>query len=55
MIILRKTEFWTYVGNKKNKIWLIYAYHRENGEIVAFVGENGKGNLLHCDILVKSK
>jgi IS1 family transposase/transposase-like protein len=30
-------EFWTYVGCKTNKIWLIYAYHRESGEIVAFV------------------
>ena len=30
-------EFWTYVGNKKNKVWLIYAYHRETGEIVAYV------------------
>jgi len=30
-------EFWTYVGNKKNKVWLIYAYHRETGEIVAWV------------------
>jgi IS1 family transposase len=30
-------EFWTYVGKKKNKIWLIYAYHRETGEIVAYV------------------
>jgi hypothetical protein len=30
-------EFWTYVGKKKNKVWLIYAYHRESGEIVAFV------------------
>ena len=28
-------EFWTYVKEKKNKIWLIYAYHRETGEIVA--------------------
>jgi IS1 family transposase len=28
-------EFRTYVGKKKNKIWLIYAYHRESGEIVA--------------------
>jgi IS1 family transposase len=25
------------VGKKKNKVWLIYAYHRETGEIVAFV------------------
>ena len=30
-------EFWTYVGNKKNKVWLIYAYHRATGEIVAYV------------------
>jgi IS1 family transposase len=30
-------EFWTYVWKKKNKIWLIYAYHRESGEILAFV------------------
>jgi transposase-like protein/IS1 family transposase len=29
-------EFWTYVGNKKNKLWLIYAYDRASGEIVAF-------------------
>ena len=30
-------EFWTYVGKKTNKIWLIYAYERESGEIVAYV------------------
>jgi IS1 family transposase len=30
-------EFWTYVGKKKNKVWLIYAYHRGSGEIVAYV------------------
>jgi IS1 family transposase/transposase-like protein len=30
-------EFWTYVGKKSNKIWLIYAYHRDSGEIVSFV------------------
>ena len=30
-------EFWTYAGRKTNKIWLIYAYHRETGEIVAYV------------------
>jgi IS1 family transposase/transposase-like protein len=34
---LEVDEFWTYVGNKKNKLWLIYAYHRATGEIVAFV------------------
>jgi IS1 family transposase/transposase-like protein len=36
-------EFWTYVGDKKNKLWLIYAYHRTTGELVAFVW--GKRNL----------
>ena len=36
-------EFWTYVGKKKNKVWLIYAYHRDSGEIVSFVW--GKRNL----------
>jgi IS1 family transposase len=30
-------EFWTYVGEKKNKVWFIYAYHRGSGEIVAYV------------------
>jgi IS1 family transposase/transposase-like protein len=34
---LEVDEFWTYVGNKKNKVWLIYAYHRATGEIVAYV------------------
>jgi IS1 family transposase len=34
---LEVDEFWTYVGNKKHKVWLIYAYHRESGEIVAYV------------------
>ncbi|MBC6410685.1 MAG: IS1 family transposase, partial [Ekhidna sp.] len=29
--------FWTYVGKKSHKQWLIYAYHRESGEIVAWV------------------
>ena len=39
---LEVDEFWTYVGNKKNKVWLIYAYHRETGETVAYV--RGKRN-----------
>jgi IS1 family transposase len=34
---LETDEFWTYVGRKTNKVWLIYAYHRESGEIVAYV------------------
>ena len=29
---LEVDEFWTYVGNKKNKVWLLYAYHRFTGE-----------------------
>jgi IS1 family transposase len=36
-------DLWTYVGNKKNKFWLIYAYHRATGEIVAYIW--GKRNL----------
>ena len=40
---LEVDEFWTYVGNKKNKVWLIYAYHRATGEIVAYVW--GKRNI----------
>jgi transposase-like protein len=34
---LEVNEFWTYVGNKGKKYWLIYAYEREGGEIVAYV------------------
>jgi IS1 family transposase len=30
-------EFWTSVGKKQNSVWLMYAYHRDTGEIVAFV------------------
>ena len=40
---LEVDEFWTYVGKKKNKVWLIYAYHRATGEIVAYVW--GKRNI----------
>ena len=29
--------FWTYAGNRKHKVWLIYACHRESGETVACV------------------
>ena len=34
---LEVDEFWTYVGKKQRKLWLVYAYHRETGEIVAWV------------------
>ena len=34
---LEVDEFWTYVHDKLNKVWLIYAYERESGEIVCFV------------------
>jgi hypothetical protein len=40
---LETDEFWTYEGKKKNKVWLIYAYHRGSGEIVA--NEWGKRDL----------
>ena len=36
-------EFWTYVGYKKNKVWLVYAYDPDTNEIVSFVW--GKRNL----------
>ena len=36
-------EFWTFVGKKANKQWLIYAYDRESREIVAYVmGDRSK-------------
>jgi IS1 family transposase/transposase-like protein len=44
-------EFWSFVGEKKQKCWLIYAYHRESGEIVAWVF--GKRNLLTAKKLRK--
>jgi IS1 family transposase len=34
---LEVDEFWTYVESKSNKVWLIYAYDGESGEIVCFV------------------
>ena len=48
---LETDEFWTYVGKKKNKVWLIYAYHRETGEIVAYVW--GKRDLKTAEKLKK--
>ncbi|MDI9356315.1 MAG: IS1 family transposase [Chitinophagaceae bacterium] len=27
-------EFWTYVGSKGKKQWLIYCYHRENESLL---------------------
>ena len=44
-------EFWSFVGKKKDKVWLIYAYHKETGEIVAWVF--GKRNLLTAKRLRK--
>jgi IS1 family transposase len=32
---LETDEFWTYTGKKQNKVWLIYAYHRDTGKIAA--------------------
>lgn len=41
---LQVDEFWTYVGHKKNKVWLVYAYDPDTNEIVSFVW--GKDNLI---------
>jgi IS1 family transposase len=48
---LEVDEFWTYVQKKSRKVWLIYAYHRETGEIVAFVW--GKRDLKTANELKK--
>ena len=40
---LQVYEFWTYVGCKRNKVWLVYAYDPDTNEIVTFVW--GKRNL----------
>jgi hypothetical protein len=34
---LEMDGLWTYVSRKSRKVCLLYAYHRETGEIVAFV------------------
>jgi len=34
---LEVDELWTFVGTKANKKWLIYAYDRDGGEIIAYV------------------
>ena len=39
---LQVDELWTFMGKKKNKKWLIYAYSPQTKEIVAWVW--GKGN-----------
>jgi IS1 transposase len=36
-LTLQIDEFWTFVGKKCNKVWLIYAYDLASGEIVAYV------------------
>lgn len=46
---LQVDEFWTYVSNKKNKVWLVYAYAPDTGEIVAFTW--GKRNLKTAKVL----
>lgn len=34
--VLEIDEFWSFVGPKENKVWLIYAYRRESGKIVVW-------------------
>ena len=48
---LEVDEFWTFVGAKNNKVWLIYADNRETGEIVAYVW--GKRNTNTAKMLRK--
>ena len=33
--VLQVDEFHTFIGHKKNKVWLIYAYHQKTSQIVA--------------------
>ncbi|WP_456064492.1 IS1 family transposase [Catalinimonas niigatensis] len=37
---LQMDEFWTYVGRKERKVWLLYAYSPDYDEIVAYVTGN---------------
>jgi len=34
---LEVDEFWSYVGNKENKLWLLYVYSSETGETICHV------------------
>jgi serine kinase of HPr protein (carbohydrate metabolism regulator) len=36
-------EFWTYAGKKKEKVWLIYAYHRRAERLWRMGGVWGVG------------
>lgn len=47
----RRSQFWTYVKEKADKVWLIYAYDRSSGEIVAYVW--GRSNLKTAKALRK--
>ena len=35
--VLAVDEFYTFAGNKRNRLWLIYAYCRQTGEMVTYV------------------
>jgi IS1 family transposase len=48
---LETDEFWTYAREMKNKVRLIYAYHRESGEIAAYV--RGKRDIKTAEKLRK--
>ena len=39
--VLEVDELWTFVGSKKNKVWLIYAYDHSDGKIVAHAWGSG--------------
>ena len=52
---LQIDEFWTFVGKKRNKVWLIYAYDQAGGEIVAYEwGQAGFGDGYAAKTAIKS-
>jgi len=44
-------EFWSYVGNKKNRRWTWYAIDRKSGILLAW--QNGKRDNVTCEKLLK--
>ena len=44
-------EFWSYVGNKKNRRWTWYAIDRKSGILLAW--QNGKRDNATCEKLLK--
>ena len=48
-------ELWSYVGKKAKKVWLLYAYCAESGEILAFaMGKRSTKSIQHLMLRLKS-